>query len=292
LKTKVLVLGSTGLIGHQVYNYLTMKSDYKLSNISYRKKLNNDTVLLDVREEEKFLNTIQSIKPDVIINCIGILINGANKNPENAIFINAYMPHRLARLADDIGAKLIHISTDCVFSGNKKEPYIETDEKDGKDTYAKAKGLGEIVNHNHLTLRTSVVGPELKEDGEELFHWFMSQSGSINGFTKAIWSGVTTIELAKAVKWAIENDITGLYHVTNNMSINKNDLLNLFKKYKKKDIEIIPFEGKKVDKSFIDTRKEMNSIIPSYDVMVKEMVDLISNNKKLYTQYDIGKVSE
>jgi len=292
LKTKVLVLGSTGLIGHQVYNYLTMKSDYKLSNISYRKKLNNDTVLLDVREEEKFLNTIQSIKPDVIINCIGILINGANKNPENAIFINAYMPHRLARLADDIGAKLIHISTDCVFSGNKKEPYIETDEKGGKDTYAKAKGLGEIVNHNHLTLRTSVVGPELKEDGEELFHWFMSQSGSINGFTKAIWSGVTTIELAKAVKWAIENDITGLYHVTNNMSINKNDLLNLFKKYTKKDIEIIPFEGKKVDKSFIDTRKEMNSIIPSYDVMVKEMVDLISNNKKLYTQYDIGKVSE
>jgi len=292
LKTKVLVLGSTGLIGHQVYNYLTMKSDYKLSNISYRKKLNNDTVLLDVREEEKFLNTIQSIKPDVIINCIGILINGANKNPENAIFINAYMPHRLARLADDIGAKLIHISTDCVFSGNKKEPYIETDEKDGKDTYAKAKGLGEIVNHNHLTLRTSVVGPELKEDGEELFHWFMSQSGSINGFTKAIWSGVTTIELAKAVKWAIENDITGLYHVTNNMSINKNDLLNLFKKYTKKDIEIILFEGKKVDKSFIDTRKEMNSIIPSYDVMVKEMVDLISNNKKLYTQYDIGKVSE
>ncbi|NCO00463.1 MAG: SDR family oxidoreductase [Epsilonproteobacteria bacterium] len=292
MKTKVLVLGSTGLIGHQVYNYLTMKSDYKLSNISYRKKLNNDTVLLDVREEEKFLNTIQSIKPDVIINCIGILINGANKNPENAIFINAYMPHRLARLADDIGAKLIHISTDCVFSGNKKEPYIETDEKDGKDTYAKAKGLGEIVNHNHLTLRTSVVGPELKEDGEELFHWFMSQSGSINGFTKAIWSGVTTIELAKAVKWAIENDITGLYHVTNNMSINKNDLLNLFKKYTKKDIEIIPFEGKKVDKSFIDTRKEMNSIIPSYDVMVKEMVDLISNNKKLYTQYDIGKVSE
>jgi len=292
LKTKVLVLGSTGLIGHQVYNYLTMKSDYKLSNISYRKKLNNDTVLLDVREEEKFLNTIQSIKPYVIINCIGILINGANKNPENAIFINAYMPHRLARLADDIGAKLIHISTDCVFSGNKKEPYIETDEKDGKDTYAKAKGLGEIVNHNHLTLRTSVVGPELKEDGEELFHWFMSQSGSINGFTKAIWSGVTTIELAKAVKWAIENDITGLYHVTNNMSINKNDLLNLFKKYTKKDIEIIPFEGKKVDKSFIDTRKEMNSIIPSYDVMVKEMVDLISNNKKLYTQYDIGKVSE
>jgi len=91
---------------------------------------------------------------------------------------------------------------------------------------------------------------------------------------------------------AIENDITGLYHVTNNMSINKNDLLNLFKKYTKKDIEIIPFEGKKVDKSFIDTRKEMNSIIPSYDVMVKEMVDLISNNKKLYTQYDIGKVSE
>jgi dTDP-4-dehydrorhamnose reductase len=292
LSKKVLVLGSTGLIGHQVYNYLKLNSDYELSNISYRKKLQEDTVLLDVRNEKKFIDAIEKIKPDIIINCIGILISGANKDPENAIFINAYIPHRLMRLADDIDAKLIQISTDCVFSGDKKEPYLESDEKDGKDTYAKAKGLGEIINNKHLTLRTSVIGPELKTNGEELFHWFMNQSGTINGFTKAIWSGVTTLELAKAVKWAVENSITGLYHVTNNQSINKNALLNIIKNHTKKDIEIIPVDGKEVDKSFIDTRKEVNYIIPYYDVMIKEMVSLIANNKELYSQYIVEKINE
>lgn len=292
MSKKVLVLGSTGLIGHQVYNYLKLNSDYELSNISYRKKLQEDTVLLDVRNEKKFIDAIEKIKPDIIINCIGILISGANKDPENAIFINAYIPHRLMRLADDIDAKLIQISTDCVFSGDKKEPYLESDEKDGKDTYAKAKGLGEIINNKHLTLRTSVIGPELKTNGEELFHWFMNQSGTINGFTKAIWSGVTTLELAKAVKWAVENSITGLYHVTNNQSINKNALLNIIKNHTKKDIEIIPVDGKEVDKSFIDTRKEVNYIIPYYDVMIKEMVSLIANNKELYSQYIVEKINE
>lgn len=289
---KVLILGSTGLIGHQVYNYLKLNSDFELSNISYRKKLQEDTILLDVRDEKNLVDTIKSIQPNFIVNCIGILIDGANKNPENAIFINAYIPHRLERLADEIGAKLIHISTDCVFSGNKKTPYVESDDKDGKDTYAKAKGLGEIINDTHLTLRTSVVGPELKTNGEELFHWFMSQTGSINGFTKAIWSGVTTLELAKAVKWAIKNEITGLYHITNNKSINKNDLLNLFKKYTKQDIEIIPVDGKEVDKSFIDTRKEINYTIPNYEVMVQEMTQLIMSNRKLYTQYKIRNINK
>ncbi len=287
MSKKVLVLGSTGLIGHQIYNYLKVNSDYKLFNISYRKKLQEDTILLDIRKENIFLDTIKEINPDIIINCIGILIGGANKDPENAIFINAYMPHRLARLSDEIDAKLIHISTDCVFSGDKKEPYIESDEKDGKDTYAKVKGLGEIINNRHLTLRTSVVGPELKTDGEELFHWFMNQSGTINGFTKAIWSGVTTLELARAVKWAIENEIIGLYHITNNQSINKYNLLNIFNKYSKKNIKIDAVDGKEVDKSFIDTRKEIDYIIPTYDEMVKNMTDLIKNNE-LYSQYKIG----
>ena len=285
MSKKVLVLGSTGLIGHQVYNYLKNNSDYELANISYRKKLDENSVLLDIREEEKFISTIKVINPDIIINCIGILIDGANKDPENAIFINAYMPHRLMRLTDDIGAKLIHISTDCVFSGEKKEPYIEADEKDGKDTYAKAKGLGEVINDRHLTLRTSVVGPELKTNGEELFHWFMMQEGKINGFIKAIWSGVTTLELAHAVKWGIENQITGLYHITNNTLINKNDLLHLFRKYSKKDIGIVAVDGKEVDKSFIDTRKEINYIIPSYDEMIQDMINYMKNNSDLYQQY-------
>ena len=287
MKDKVLVLGSAGLIGHQVYNYLKDSDNYELHNISYQNKIQDDTVLLDARNEQVFIDKITSISPKYIVNCIGILIDGSNADPENSIFLNSYMPHRLTRLADKINAKLIHISTDCVFSGDKKEPYIETDEKDGRGVYAKTKGLGEVISDKHLTLRTSVVGPELKNDGEELFHWFMNQSNSISGFTKAIWSGVTTVELAKAVKWSIDNNITGLYHVTNNSSISKYDLLKLFQKYTKKDINIEPFDGKNVDKNFIDTRLLMNYEIPSYDQMISNMVDLIANNRELYSQYKV-----
>lgn len=284
MKKKVLVLGSTGLIGHQVYNYLKDNSNYELSNISYRKKLNEDTLLLDVRNEKVFFNTIKEINPEIIVNCIGILIEGANKDPENAIYLNAYMPHALAKLSDEINAKLIHISTDCVFSGEKNEPYIESDEKDGKDMYAKSKGLGEIINNTHLTLRTSVVGPELKPDGNELFNWFMKQEGTINGFKKAIWSGVSSYELARAVNWAIDNNIVGLYHITNNKSINKNDLLNLFKKHTKKDIEIIAIDSIACNKNFVDTRGERDYIIPSYEEMIEKMMIHISRSK-LYGQY-------
>jgi dTDP-4-dehydrorhamnose reductase len=288
LTEKVLVLGSTGLIGHQVFNYLKANSDYNLYNISYRKKLQADTILLDARNEKNLIDQITKIKPQYIINCIGILINGSRKDHENAIFLNAYMPHRLSRLADEINSKLIHISTDCVFSGNKGSAYIETDEKDGKDIYAKTKGLGEVVNDKHLTLRTSVIGPELKNDGEELFHWFMGQSKSISGFTQAIWSGVTTIELARAVKWSIDNEITGLYHITNNSTISKNDLLGLFKKHTKKDININPIDRISADKSFVDTRLLMDYEIPSYDQMIFDMVGLIANNRSLYSQYKVG----
>ena len=285
MKDKVLVLGSAGLIGHQVYNYLKDSDNYELHNISYRNKIQDDTTLLDARGEKFFIEKITSIRPHYIINCIGILINGSDADPENAIFLNSYMPHRLARLADKISAKLIHISTDCVFSGDKKKPYVETDEKDGRGIYAKTKGLGEVISDKHLTLRTSVVGPELKNDGEELFHWFMNQSGEISGYTKAIWSGVTTTELAKAVKWSIDHHITGLYHVTNNSSISKHDLLQLFQKYTKKNISINPVDGKNINKSFLDTRKEINYVIPSYEEMIKDMVEFINNHETLYQQY-------
>ena len=282
---KVLILGSTGLIGHQIFNHLKKDKNYQLFNIAHRTKLQEDTILLDATNEKYLVEEIRNIEPKFIINCIGILISSSEKDPKRAIFLNAYLPHRLEILANEIEAKLIHISTDCVFSGNKKKPYHETDTKDGIDIYAKTKGLGEIINNKHLTLRTSVVGPELKPDGEELFHWFMKQESEVNGFAKSIWSGVTTLELAKAVKWAILNNITGLYHVTNNSTINKYELLNLFKKYTKKNINIKKIDGRNVDKSFIDTRNLMNYEIPSYEKMISDMTDLIKKNKKLYSQY-------
>lgn len=287
MKNKVLVLGSTGLIGHQVFNYLQSTAQYDLHDFAYRKKFREGSMILDARDEERFFKAIKDISPNFIVNCIGILINAARDNLENAIFLNAYMPHRLARLADSLDAKLIHISTDCVFSGDKGTAYLEGDFKDGSGNYSKTKGLGEIISKNHLTLRTSVVGPELKNNGEELFHWFMNQSGTISGYTKSIWSGVTTIELARAVECSMRRDITGLHHVTNNSSINKYDLLNLFKKHTGKDINISPVDGKKKDKSFIDTRELLDFQIPSYDLMVSEMVELIRNNKSLYSQYGL-----
>mgnify|MGYP001205851987 CR=1 FL=1 len=283
---KVLVLGSSGLIGHQIYNYLKNDINFELANIAHTRKIEKDTILLDARNEEIFIEHIRRIEPKYIINCMGVLISSSEKDPKTAIYLNAYMPHRLSDLADEINAKLIHISTDCVFSGNKKHPYIESDHKDGLDIYAKTKGLGEVISTNHCTLRTSVVGPELKPNGEELFHWFMMQKKVIHGYTKSIWSGVTTIELAKAVKWAIKKNINGLYHVTNNKSISKYELLKLFKKYTKKKIDIKKVDGRDVDKSFIDTRLLINYEIPSYEEMVADMVSVIEKNNTLYSIYN------
>ena len=287
MNKKVLILGSSGLIGHQVYNYLKNNSDFVLSNISYRRKLNNETILIDARNEQYFFDQIRHIEPDYIVNCIGVLISEAKQDPKSAMFLNAHLPHRLVKLANSFNAKLIHMSTDCVFSGNKESPYLETDEKDGNDTYAKTKALGEVISENHLTIRTSVVGPEIINGSGELFHWFMNQSGVMEGFTKAVWSGVTTIELAKAIKWFIENNTTGLYQLTNGISINKYDLLHLFKKYTNKNIEIAKVDGIFTNKSFVDTRKEINYKLPSYDEMIRKMVSLIKNNRILYSHYNL-----
>ena len=275
-------------MGHQVHNYLKDNSDFSLSNISFRRKLNKETILLDaIRSEQNFFDQIRRINPNYIVNCIGVLISEAKQDSERAISLNAHLPHRLAELANMMNAKLIHMSTDCVFSGNKQSPYLETDEKDGIDVYAKTKSLGEIVSKNHLTIRTSVIGPEIINGSGELFHWFMNQSGIIEGFTKAIWSGVTTIELAKAIKWFINNNTIGLYQLTNGIPINKYDLLHLFKKYTNKNIEISKVDGIVTNKSFVDTRQEINYQLPTYDEMIKDMVSLIKNNRVLYSHYNL-----
>jgi dTDP-4-dehydrorhamnose reductase len=285
LKKKILVLGSTGMLGHQVVSYFLNFDDYDVIDIAFRSKLREKTIISDVTNRTTFEKVVTELKPDFIVNCIGILIHGSG-NVENAIYLNAYLPHQLKKISKNIGAKLIHISTDCVFSGDKGD-YIETDVKDGKGVYSQTKILGEIEDDANLTLRTSIIGPELKNNGEGIFHWFMGRSGDISGFTKAIWSGVTTIELAKAVKWSIDNNITGLYHITNNKPINKYELLKLLQKYTKKEINIDPIEGTNINKSFIDTRKLINYCIPSYEVMIKEMVENIKSNVNLYPYNNI-----
>ena len=282
---KILILGATGLIGHQVYLRLNVNKNFVVSSIARQRKISDDTVLLDARDEHLLEKVIVDINPDIIVNCMGVLIAEANRDPENAIFLNSYIPQYLKNIANSFDAKLVHISTDCVFSG-KKGLYTEDDIRDADDTYGRTKALGEVTESPHVTLRTSVVGPELKE-GEELFHWFMSQEGRIKGFTKSYWSGVTSLELAKAVECVIEKDIQGLYHITNGIPINKYELLMLFKKYTNKEIEIESIEGIVSDKSFLDTRKEINYAVPGYEEMISEMIHFIKYRRELYKQYTI-----
>lgn len=267
-------------------NYFLKFDEYHIVDIAFKSKLRKKTIVLDVTDKAKLEQVVVRLNPDVIVNCVGVLIRGSN-DIENAIYLNAYLPHQLKKISNGIHAKLIHISTDCVFSGDKGG-YTETDIKDGKGVYPQTKILGEIEDDSNLTLRTSIIGPEIKNNGDGLFHWFMSQQGDIFGFTKVIWSGVTTIELAKAIKWAIDNNIVGLYHITNNLPISKFNILKLLQKYTKKDIKISPLSKNRVDKSFVDTRLLINYQIPSYDQMISDMVDLINENRSLYSQYKIG----
>lgn len=282
---KVLILGSTGMLGHKVFHFLDNNSDFTLFNISYKNKLNSNSILVDANNKEHLIEVIKSIKPNFIVNCIGLLIQDSIERPDQAIYLNSYLPHMLELVASKINSKLIHISTDCVFSGIKKSPYAEDDIKDAKDIYGTSKSLGEPLGINTLTIRTSIIGPELKKDGFGLFNWFMCQSGNITGYKKMIWSGVTTLELSKAIKWAINKDISGIYHITNNKKICKNDLINLFKVHTGRNIKITPVSGKDIDKSFIDTRKLINHHIPSYNRMVKEMIDDINKSKNIYKHY-------
>ena len=283
-KKKILIFGATGMAGHIVYYYLKNTGKYELVNVVFRNKLNEDSIIVDVTDKEAVSSIIEKVNPDLIINCIGVLIKGSRENPDNAIYINSYFPHLLKKMSDRVDAKLIHISTDCVFSG-KKGNYTESDFRDADDTYGRSKALGEVQNDKDLTIRTSIIGPELKQNGEGLFHWFMSQTGQINGFKTAIWGGVTTLELAKAIDSAIDQNVVGLVQLSNGIGISKFDLLNLFKEiWHRNDIEIIPFDANGIDKS-IAKSELFNYEVPEYKAMLMDQLNWMNNHSSLYSQY-------
>ena len=280
-KKKILILGASGMAGHIIYYYLKETNKYEIFDVVFHNKIRQESIVLDVSNKLDTENLIRVVNPDIIINCIGILINGSNQYPDNAIYINAFLPHFLVRLSGNIGAKLIHISTDCVFSG-KKGKYSEENFRDADDIYGRSKALGEVNNEKDITIRTSIIGPEIKKNGEGLFHWFMHQNGEINGFTESIWSGVTTLELAKTIEVVIYNNLTGLINLSNGKGINKFDLLNLIKLIWGKDnINIQPFFGKKVDKSL---RKSAlyNFNVPTYKKMLQELKIWMDSHTYLY----------
>jgi len=278
---KVLVLGSTGMLGHIVHYFLDSTNKYDLYNLSFRNKLNFKTIIEDVSDQEKLSNLINEISPDVIINCIGILIKGSNENIKNAIYVNGYFPHWLKGVCKEINCKLIHISTDCVFSG-KNGGNDENSIKDAIDDYGKTKSLGEFDSFNHLCIRTSIIGPELKQNGEGLMHWLFNQQGTINGFKNVFWSGVTTLELAKAIHFSIKNNISGLWNVTNGEAISKFDLLKtIIKTFSINKLKLEPNTDKISDKSLKSIRG-IDYKVPSYQIMLEGLADYYRENQKLY----------
>ncbi|MHA8098004.1 dTDP-4-dehydrorhamnose reductase family protein [Aquirufa aurantiipilula] len=281
---KIIVLGSSGMLGHVVYFYLRELGKYEVIDVSYQSKLTDKSILLDAYNKQEVEELILRERPDFVINCVGILIGGANSNPSNAIYLNSYLPNQLSSILEKIGGKLIHISTDCVFSG-KRGSYLEDDLRDADDTYGKSKALGEVINSRDLTLRTSIIGPELKAHGVGLFHWFMQQSGEINGYTRAIWSGVTTLEMAKVIHNAIEQNLVGLAHVTNGEKISKFDLLVLLKEiWKKNDVSIKAFGDYFVDKSLFPS-KLLKYQVPSYKKMLEDQLNWMEANPSLYQHF-------
>lgn len=280
---KVLIIGSKGMAGHMIKEYLIQKEYdvYGTFREKEEKNLEMNEFYLDAFDKGKLEEILKKVKPDFVINCIGILNQFAENNPDIAIYVNGYFPHYLDRLSEKYEYKLIHITTDCVFSG-KKGNYTEDDFRDADSYYGRSKAIGEVNNNKTLTFRTSIIGPDINKDGIGLFNWFMKQEGKIKGYSNVFWSGVTTLELAKAIEASFNQNISGIVHLVNNKKISKYDLLKLFSKYMNKDIEIEKYEDYFSDKSLIRTKEEFNYKVPNYEKMIEELSEWIKNKNDRY----------
>lgn len=278
---RILVIGSRGMAGHIVFKYLTELNTYEVFGIARNVEKEDLIFNLDINNTIG-LNKILELQFDVIINCIGILNKNAEDNPHKAIWYNSYFPHYLEHITRETKTKVISISTDCVFSGDKGS-YTESDFKDGRGFYAQSKALGEIINSKDLTIRTSIIGPELNKNGIGLFHWFMNQTGQINGYSDAYWSGITTIELAKAINEIILQDLTGLVILAASPKIDKYNLLKIINfHFKNSSVKINSDSKYKVDKSMLSVRSDFNYEVPSFETMILEMRDWIKKNENIY----------
>lgn len=282
--SKVLVLGAGGMAGHVVATYLK-EHGFDVDTLSAHNALDEHTQLIDVTDKQKLKSFLKTHEYDVVINCIGLLVKQSEERKDLAAYLNAYLPHFLENYYKDTSTKVLHISTDCVFAGHNA-PYKEDDAQDGDLFYGRAKALGELSNDKDLTLRMSIIGPDMKKDAPGLFNWFYSQDGEITGYSNVIWHGVTTIELAKAMVAAIEQDLTGLYHLVPKKSISKFDLLQLFKEvFERKGMTVTPVESSAIDLTLVNTRTDFDYQVPDYKTMIGEMREWIENHPKLYKHY-------
>lgn len=281
---KVLVLGAAGMAGHTIALYFK-EQGHDVTAFSRKPFSFCSWIQGDVFDTGHLRAVIADGDYDAVINCIGLLNQFAESAPEKAVYINSYLPHLIVAWLEDKRTRFIQMSTDCVFAGNTG-PYSENSFPDGRSYYDRTKALGEVNDKKNLTFRNSIVGPDINEDGIGLFHWFMKQSGCINGFTKAVWTGVTTLTLAKAMEQALIQNLTGLYNLVNNRSITKYDLLCLFNKYfRNDDLTINPSESLVLDKTLICCRTDFDFVVPTYEQMVIEMKEWVDSHKELYPLY-------
>lgn len=278
----ILITGATGLIGSTIFRHFSEKTNFlvfgtirKVSDKNYFKPIeaNHLHSKFEVSDYEKWYSILSKIKPDVVINCIGITkhLKGGD-DPLHAIPVNAYFPHLLNTLCQDRGSRLVHISSDCVFSGDRGA-YLESDIPDAKDFYGRSKALGEVTEGSAITLRTSTIGHEL-HSSFGLLDWFLSQKGSCHGFKNAFFSGVPTIELAKIIeRFVIPNPkLHGLYHVGAS-KISKFDLLTQIAREYRKKIVIVPNSTFKIDRS-LDSRRFYEATgyrPPKWEQLINEM---------------------
>lgn len=256
---KVLVLGASGMLGHAVFAAMasrphlecfgTVRERAEWSDYYTAGQLSRLVGGVRAEEPESLKRIIGKIRPDTVINCIGLIKQlDESNNPVKAITVNALLPHLLSEYCGELGARLVQISTDCVFSG-KHGNYAETDPADAVDLYGRTKLLGEVADRRAVTLRTSIIGHELRSRGG-LLEWFLAQSGTVKGYTDAVFSGLTTMELARVIMEYIipDESLRGIYHVSTH-PIAKHDLLQMIKRQYGKSIRIVPDSELKLDRS-------------------------------------------
>lgn len=265
-RKKLLIFGASGMLGNAIFRFFSNNPEYETTGTArsthttrfFPEKTRKRIITgVDVENIDSLIKIFQATKPDLVINCIGLVKQLAeSEDPLSAIPINSMLPHRLARLAAVSGARLIHFSTDCVFSGQTGN-YKESDTPDARDVYGTSKYLGEVDYKNAITLRTSIIGHEL-QGSRSLIGWFLTQTGSVKGFRRAIFSGLPTVEIARIVQDYIipHPELHGLYHLSAE-PINKMDLLTLVAQEYKKSVIIEADDRLVIDRSLDSTRFRM-----------------------------------
>lgn len=281
---KYLILGSGGMVGHTLALYLQERG-HNVTGFSREKIDLFPSVVGDAMETEPLETLIKSGEFDVIVNCIAILNQFAEEHRSAAVYLNAFFPHRLADMTKALPTKVIHISSDGVFSGERGQ-YAENDLRDGRNFYSRTKALGEIEDDKNLTLRTSLIGPDINPGGIGLFNWFMRQEGKINGYSRMVWTGLTSLQLGRLIEKLSLLPVVGLVHAVPPTAIAKHDLLCLFNHYfKGNSLHILPQDSPARDFSLKQSACMADLLRITYDDMIKDMRVWVDAHPSLYPAY-------